>query len=148
MLYGIVSWDGYSYIMDMKRWLLNLIFLAAGCFGLFACAQAPQEFGTLAGHVTIGPLLPVLREGELEPTPAPEVYAAREVVVFEMDGKTEVRRIEIDSNGDYRAELPVGTYLVDIKHAGIDIAKGFPKEVEITSQTVTRVDIEIDTGIR
>jgi len=134
--------------MNMMRKLLVLVFLATGLISLFACAQGLQEFGTLAGHVTIGPLVPVLREGELEPTPAPEVFAAREVVVFERDGKTEFVRIKIDSKGDYRADLPAGTYVVDINHTGIDTAAGFPQEVEITAQEVTRVDIEIDTGIR
>ncbi|OGO19441.1 MAG: hypothetical protein A2Z14_18290 [Chloroflexi bacterium RBG_16_48_8] len=133
---------------SMRRHLLYLIFLALGQLYLFACAQSPQEFGILKGHVTIGPLVPVLREGELDPTPAPEVYAAREVVLFERDGKTEFVHLRIDSNGDYRAELPVGIYVVDINHVGIDIAADLPKEVEITHQGVTRLDIDIDTGIR
>ena len=91
---------------------------------------------------------PVVREGEAEPTPGPEVYAAREVVVFEEDGKTEFTRIKIDAKGDFRAELPVGTYVLDINHSGIDIAKDLPKEIVITDQGVTRLDIDIDTGIR
>jgi hypothetical protein len=69
-------------------------------------------------------------------------------VVFESDGKTEVMHIKIDSKGDYRAEMPAGTYVLDINHVGIDTAAGFPKEVEISPQGVTRVDINIDTGIR
>jgi hypothetical protein len=132
----------------MKRYLLSLIFLTSGFLGLFACEQRPQGFGTIEGHVTISPLVPVQREGELEPTPAPEVFAARQVVVFERDGKKEIVRIKIDSNGDYRAELPVGSYVVDINHVGIDTAAGLPEEVEITYQGVTRLDIDIDTGIR
>ncbi len=43
-----------------------------------ACNSGPREFGVLEGQVTIGPLVPVMREGEDPPTPAPEVYAARE----------------------------------------------------------------------
>jgi hypothetical protein len=89
-----------------------------------------------------------VREGEAEPTPAPEVYAAREIVVFEEDGKTEIARLKIDANGNYRVELPVGTYIIDINRIGIDTAAGLPKEIEITSLGVTRLDIDIDTGIR
>ncbi len=132
----------------MKRYLLYLTFLTLGASSLFACTQSPQEFGILEGHVTIGPLVPVIRVGEVEPTPAPEVYAAREVVVFQEDGKTEFVRLKIDANGNYRAELPVGTYIVDINHIGIDNASDLPKEIEITNQGVTRLDIDIDTGIR
>ena len=132
----------------MKRDLLYLTLLTLGVSSLFACTQSPNEFGIIEGHITIGPLVPVIREGEVEPTPAPEVYAAREVVVFKEDGKTEFARLKIDASGNYRAELPVGTYVVDINHIGIDMAADLPKEIEITNQGVTRLDIDIDTGIR
>jgi hypothetical protein len=131
----------------MKRYLLLLTFWLV-VSSLLACTRSPQEFGILEGHVTIGPLVPVVREGEAEPTPAPEVYAGREVVVFKEDGKTEFARLKIGADGNYRAELPVGTYVVDINHLGIDFAKELPKEIEITVQGVTRLDIDIDTGIR
>jgi len=131
----------------MKRYFLYLSALTLGVSALFACTP-PQEFGMIEGHVTIGPLQPVVREGDAESTPNPEVYAAREVVVFEEDGKTEFARLKIDASGNYRAELPVGTYVVDINHLGMDMAAGLPTEISITSQGVTRLDIEIDTGIR
>ena len=66
----------------MGRYFLILTILTLGVSSLFACAQIPQEYGTLEGQVSIGPLQPVHQEGEVEPTPAPEVYAAREVDVF------------------------------------------------------------------
>lgn len=113
-----------------------------------ACELGPQKTGSLEGHITIGPLVPVVQEGVAEPTPAPEVYAARQIVVQrERDGK-EVARFEIDPEGNYKGELPVGTYVVDINHLGIDSASGFPKVVEIIANQVTRVDVDIDTGIR
>jgi hypothetical protein len=113
-----------------------------------ACGSTPSPVGILEGHVTIGPLVPVVKEGMPEPTPATEVYAARQIVVLrERDGK-EIARFEIDPLGNYRGELPVGTYLVDINHIGIDSAKGFPKTVEIHPHQTSRLDVEIDTGIR
>ena len=115
---------------------------------LTACAAAPRETGTLEGHVNIGPLVPVVREGEAEPTPAPEVYAGREIVIFAEDGQTEVTRAKIDPNGNYHVTLPVGTYVVDINHLGIDRGLNLPQTVQITSQQVIRLDVEIDTGIR
>jgi hypothetical protein len=113
-----------------------------------ACSAAPKEIGILEGHVTIGPLEPVAQEGVPEPTPAPEVFALRKIVVLrERDGK-EVAELEIDREGHYWGELPVGTYVVDINHLGIDFAKGFPMTVEIKPDQVTRLDVDIDTGIR
>ena len=132
----------------MKRYFLYLSVLTLGVSALFSCTQSPQELGVIEGHVTIGPLQPVVREGDVEPTPGPEVYAARDVVVFKEDGRTEFARLKIDASGNYRAELPVGTYVVDINHNGMDMAANLPKEVIITSQKVTSLDIEIDTGIR
>ncbi len=92
--------------------------------------------------------MPVVRAGELEPTPAPEVYEARKIVVYEENGETEVLRIDIDANGSYRAELPVGTYVIDINRIGVDSASNLPMTIEIIEQQVTRLDIDIDTGIR
>ena len=115
---------------------------------LACCTPPPEETGVLQGHVTIGPLVPVVQEGVPEPTPAPEVYASRQIVVYASDGQTEVARVQIDGKGDYRVELPVGTYVVDVNHAGIDMAKDLPKTVEIESGQTTRLDVDIDTGIR
>lgn len=128
------------------NYLLSITFLIIVL--LTACATPPQQTGTLEGHVTIGPLVPVVRQGEPEPTPAPEVYAAREIVIYAQDGQTEITRAQIDPHGNYRLTLPVGMYVVDINHLGIDQGIGLPQTVEITSQQVTRLDIEIDTGIR
>lgn len=128
--------------------LTHLTLLILGIFFLSACTQTPQEYGVIEGHVTIGPLIPVIREGEVAPTPAPEVYAAREIVIYEEDGTKEYTRLKIDANGNYRAELPVGIYLVDINHIGIDSSTDLPMKIEITTHTITTLNIDIDTGIR
>lgn len=126
-------------------WRFLFLFLV---FLLAACTPAVQEVGILEGHVTIGPLVPVVQEGVPEPTPAPEVFTARQIVVVrERDGK-EVVRLSIDGQGNYSGELPAGTYIVDINHLGVDTAKGFPKVVEIVPNQVIRLDVDIDTGIR
>jgi hypothetical protein len=124
------------------------VFLVALLLFISACSTGPTQYGILEGHVTIGPLLPVHREGDPIPTPSSDVYAAREIVVYKENGQTEVVRLKIDSDGNFHSSLPVGTYVVDINHVGIDMAKGFPKTIEIKYQQVTRVDIDIDTGIR
>ena len=130
-----------SPFFPINLMILLLIFFTS-------CTLGPQEFGVLEGQVTIGPLVPVMREGEDAPTPAPEVYAAREIVVYKKNGKTEFTRLQIDSNGWYQGELPVGTYVIDINRLGIDSAAGLPKEIEIKPNSVITFDIEIDTGIR
>jgi hypothetical protein len=107
-----------------------------------------QAMGVLAGHVTIGPLTPVEIQGRPTPTPPPEVYASRKILVFAADGQTEISQVSIQPDGTYRVDLPAGTYVVDINRLGIDRAAGLPQTVKIVSQQVTRLDLDIDTGIR
>jgi hypothetical protein len=106
------------------------------------------ETGVLEGHVTVGPLSPVVQEGVPEPAPAPAVYIGRKMVIYAEDGQQEVTRVDIDGSGNYRVTLPVGVYVVDINHLGVDLAMGLPQPVEIKSQHTTRLDVDIDTGIR
>ena len=76
------------------------------------------------------------------------MYAAREIVVFLSDGKTEFTRFQIGPTGVFQEELPVGVYVIDINHLGIDYAEGLPVQIEIRENVVTRLNIDIDTGIR
>ena len=107
------------------RKLLRILLVG---FLVVACTPIPQATGTLRGHVTIGPLVPVVQVGVPDPTPAPEVYAARQIVIYKTNGKTEVARANIDPQGNYEIDLPVGTYVVDINRIGIDSASGLPTE--------------------
>jgi hypothetical protein len=127
----------------MKKLILLplLVFLAA-------CTSAPRETGVLTGHVNIGPLTPVQQAGVPEPTPAPEVYAARQIIIYAVDGKTEVAKAAINAKGDYQITLAVGIYWVDINHAGMDRGIDLPQKVEILASQTTRLDISIDTGVR
>jgi len=75
---------------------------------LTACSLGPTEYGALEGQVNIGPLQPAIQFGEQNPTPHPEVYAAREIVIYKKNGKTEFTRLEIGPTGFYQAQLPVG----------------------------------------
>lgn len=107
-----------------------------------------QAMGVLAGQVTIGPLTPVEIQGWPTPTPPPEIYAGRKILIFAEDGQTEISQVSIEPDGTYRVELPAGTYVVDINRLGIDRAAGLPQTVQIDSGGVTRLDVDIDTGIR
>ncbi len=113
-----------------------------------ACGLGPKEYGVLEGQVTIGPLVPAVQVGDSDPSPAPEVYAAREIVVFKANGVTDFTRLQIDSNGRFKAQLPVGTYVVDINRIGIDSTENFPLEITIKANQTTALSINIDTGIR
>jgi hypothetical protein len=113
---------------------------------LLACS-GPVEPGTLHGKVTVGPLQPVVTPGEPAEVPC-EVYEARKIMVYDRSGDELVERVDIDCDGRYSVKLDPGTYIVDINRIGVDFSKGLPAQVEIESALTTRLDIDIDTGIR
>ena len=132
----------------MARSIIRLCILISLLIIFSSCSFGPLEYGILEGQVNIGPLQPAMQVGEEVPTPAPEVYAAREIVVYKKNGVTEFTRLEIGPTGWYQGELPLGSYVIDINRIGIDSAENLPIKIEIRADVSTRLDIEIDTGIR
>ncbi len=114
-----------------------------------ASVPTPNEsVGYLTGRVSIGPLTPVERVGVPSPTPAPEVYAARSINIFQADGVTLVVNVKINSDGMYRVALPPRNYVLALARSGMDRAKGLPKPITIERGKTVQVDVDIDTGIR
>ena len=128
----------------MKNLLLLLPLLIV--LFLFSCS-APGEPGILQGKVSIGPLRPVERPGEVVEVPC-EVYETRKIMVYDASGNKLIEQVDIDCNGRYVVDLPPGTYTVDINRIGIDSSAEVPRQVEIASGITFRLDIDIDTGIR
>lgn len=134
--------------MNTIKKLIRLLFATLSLASLAACSFGPKETGILMGEVSVGPLMPVVGPGVVEPTPGPQVFAGRKIVIFDAKGKRELQQVDIAGDGTYRVELELGSYVVDINHQGIDFAKGLPATIEIHQDQVTLLDIDIDTGIR
>ena len=130
---------------NAKQFLITICVLFVS-----SCSLISGDVGELAGQVTIGPLQPVHREGEIEPTPSPDVYAAWQIVVYSKDMQREIARTDINPEGYYQIVLPVSSYAVTAKPVnnyggpgGSDV-----HYVEITKDEVTNLNLDIDTGIR
>ena len=121
--------------------------LVIACVSVISCSGSASEPGILHGKIKIGPLVPVEQEGVTYEVPC-EVYELRKVIIYKKNSSDLVKEVDIDCDGRYRTELSPGTYIVDINHIGIDTSSDVPAEVEIISQQTTRLDIDIDTGIR
>jgi len=102
--------------------------------------------GTLAGTVTIGPLCPV-EPCTVTPDQLAAAYAARTIVVS-IPGGAVIAEAVPDPYTGYSFILKPGTYVVDIRHQGIDRSQELPKTVTIHTGETIRLDISIDTGIR
>lgn len=130
----------------MKRNLIVLALIITGLL-LAGCSAGPTEPGLLQGYVTIGPIWPVEREGEVPEIPC-EVYEARKIMVYDKNGRDLLKQVDIDCDGRYRVELEPGVYMVDINRIGVDSSSDLPEQVEIMAGLTFRLDIDIDTGIR
>ena len=113
-------------------------------------AATPAGLGYLEGHAAIGPLQPVERAGQPSPTPAPAVCTARGLAIYGADGATEVARFALQPDCTYRVALPPGRYVVRLAGPapGVGGGRNLPATVTIASGQTTRLDLDIDTGIR
>jgi hypothetical protein len=136
--------------MNMNKVIKSGVFLLLGImvFTLISasCGIGANGSGLLQGQVNIGPIAPV--QSDTPVATAPEVYAARKVLVYDKTGEELLYTVSLNDAGYYRIELPAGTYVVDINHAGIDRSSEVPATIEIKAGQTEILNISIDTGIR
>jgi hypothetical protein len=103
------------------------------------------SMGVLVGRVTRGPASSIESlAGQLGPSPVSNIR----IVISSGAGET-VTSVTTDTHGDYRIDLPTGTYRVDIGPlAGMEYTKDLPAVVAVSAGRETRLDLYIDTGIR
>jgi len=119
--------------------------LAVFAFLMAAGCATQNQHGALEGTVTIGPLCPV-EPCHLTPEQTAAAYTSRNLTVYATDRKTVVRQMPLPGDGRYAVELDAGTYYVTVKPAGIGELE--PTQVNITANGTTKLDIQVDTGIR
>ncbi len=130
------------------RYVLALVaLLPLGCHGSSPTEPTATTFGRLSGVVKIGPNCPVEQVGNPCPTP-PEAYKLRKILVYDEQRTRLLFTVDIDTQGLYFIDLVPAKYLVDLKGVGIDRTGDLPKVVEIHANSVTTLNINIDTGLR
>jgi hypothetical protein len=110
-------------------------------------STATMVHGRLSGLVTIGPNCPVQRDDTPCPTP-PSAYAARKILVMDERGTRTLFTVDIDAQGLYVIDLAPAKYRIDLKPNGIDRSSEVPTVVEIHANSVTTLNVNIDTGLR
>jgi hypothetical protein len=101
--------------------------------------------GIVEGKVSIGPWTPVEPPGGSHPPP--EVYTSRRIV---LEGSY-LQRVEIPMNGTgyFRATVEAGTYQLTMTNCTfLGCSRVLPMKVRVDPGQITKLQINIDTGIR
>ncbi len=113
--------------------------------GLEPIGAAKEGRGVVEGSVLKGPTSPMVQPGIS--SSANGVPGAQ--VDFATLGGRRVASVKTDSAGNFRVELPAGTYNITMPSLyGAMFTKDLPAVVTIVAGQVQRLDIVLDTGIR
>jgi hypothetical protein len=107
-----------------------------------------QMTGVLQGHLKIISLQTVQPADGSLPTVTAGTYGEFPLVVLSSDGKQQIAVMTADAKGNYRVELPPGTYLLDIQNRVRKHVRAKPVPFTVASGQTVHVDMEMDTGIR
>ena len=120
-------------------------------FGLLALSScAPEKTaldGTLQGKISIGPLCPVERiPPDPNCLPTAETFKAWPLAIFK--GEQKVKSFTADAQGNFRIDLPLGEYVIDLEQQRGIGGGNLPQDIIIQSGEITTLNIGLDTGIR
>jgi hypothetical protein len=126
--------------------LKNLI---VGCIFLLLAGSAassdPLPSGVMEGHLKILSPKPVDLGDENAATVTAENYADYPLLVLSRDKQKEIARITAHTNGNYRAVLPPGDYVLDVQGRTLKHVRAKPQRFTVVSNQTVRVDMEIYT---
>lgn len=98
--------------------------------------------GIISGKVTRGPVCPAEREDICKPSPVEGI----KVVISDLSGQ-EVKSVITDKAGEYNVTLAPGKYKVSFI-SGLRFRRDRPDIIEVITGEETRLDFQIDTGVR
>jgi hypothetical protein len=127
-------------------------YLVSACVFLLLAGSASINAaprGFVEGHLKIvSPKEVELADGSPPADVATVNYAEYPLIILSKDGKNEVARVTADKNGNYRAALPPGDYVLDVQRRAPGHIRAKPQRFTVVSNQTVRVDMDIDTGVR
>jgi len=128
--------------MNKKVLLAPIVLLFLAC-GLFA-TPTPTDSG-ITGKVLVGPMCPVLIEGQECPD---QPYQAT-ITIKGLEGRGEIVKFQTDEQGNFSVPLAPGEYILH-PEAPEDSPLPFAEEQRFTvrSGEYTRLIVQYDSGIR
>jgi len=127
----------------------QLIFVCAVLVLADTALSNPARRGFVEGHLTIVSRSEVeLADGRPAHVTA-ETYAEYPLIVLSHDGKKEIARVTADANGNYHLAMAPGDYIMDVQgRTPKGHVRAKPQRFTVASNQITRVDMDIDTGVR
>jgi len=125
-----------------------LKYLIALCIFSVVATTANESPGFVEGRLKIISGKEVELADRNAPAITTENYAQYPLIILSQDGKKEIARVIADGNGNYRATLPPGDYVLDVKGRARGHVRAKSQRVTVVSNQTVRVDIDIDTGVR
>jgi hypothetical protein len=124
-------------------------FLAAACIfssllGIASVKAAPQGF--LEGHLKIISRRPVVLADENTSAVTARNYADYPLIIMTRDETKQIARIIADRDGNYRAVLPPGDYILDVQRHESGNLRAKPQPFAIVAGQIVHVDMTISTG--
>jgi hypothetical protein len=122
--------------------LITSVVLGACQFLAGPDGTTPAVDSGIEGQVFIGPMCPVMREGE----PCPDQPFQATITILNPNGK-EVARVESDAQGHFQVNLEPGTYTLR-PEPGEGIAWADEQSITVSTGQYTQVVVSYDSGIR
>jgi hypothetical protein len=110
--------------------------------------EQPVASGELRGHLKILSMKEAEAADGRVPGVTAEMYAQYPLVVLSADGKQTVSVVTANAQGSYKAELPPGSYLLDVQERVRKHVRARPVPFTITAGQTAHVNLEMDTGVR
>jgi hypothetical protein len=124
----------------LKNLIVGCIFLVlAGS----ATASDALPSGAIEGHLKILSPKAVDLGDESAATVTAENYAEYPLLILSQSEKKEIARITADENGNYRAALPPGDYVLEVQGRARRHLRWKPQPFTVVSDRTVRVDMDI-----
>jgi|SRR4029450_288234 hypothetical protein len=114
---------------------------------VYSASINAAEQGFLEGHMKIIFGMAVEPSDEMpRQTVTAEKYAEYPLIVLSQDGQKEIARVTADGNGNYRATLPSGNYILDVQDRAAKRLRARPQPFSVVSNQTVHVDMNVIIG--